>query len=78
MYRDPKKRPGVVNKDEIKKLPFLADIDFELLLNKKYTPPKIELDNEIDFEKIHSVYKIYYFLLKTSQSILYYILKFNY
>jgi hypothetical protein len=31
MCRDPKKRPGVVNKDEIKKLPFLADIDFDIL-----------------------------------------------
>jgi hypothetical protein len=55
MCRDPKKRPGVINKDEIKKLPFLSDIDFSLLETKKYTPPKIDIDNEIDFDKIHSV-----------------------
>ena len=44
MDKDPKQRLGFTSKNEIKQHPFFKDIDFQKVLDKKYTPYKAIID----------------------------------
>ena len=46
---DPKKRIGANNKDEIKKHVFFANVNFDLVYQRKYIPPEVE-DIKKEFE----------------------------
>lgn len=53
LHKDPKMRPGIKNKDEIKNDPFFKDIDWKKLAQRKLDPP-IKLcnnDNEDNEEE---------------------------
>ena len=39
---DPNKRIGVNDKNEIKKHPFFANVDFDLVYKKRYIPPEVD------------------------------------
>lgn len=48
MEKDPEKRLGVDDKQEIYKHPFFDDLDFTLLYQKKYLPPQIDYTFNMD------------------------------
>lgn len=56
MRKDPKKRIGAKNKDEIKNDPFFKNIDWRKVYEKKYNPPEdfvtYEEDTEVDCNSI--------------------------
>ena len=48
MAKDPEKRLGVDDKQEIYQHPFFADMDFSLLYQKKYLPPQMDYTFNMD------------------------------
>lgn len=54
LHRDPKMRPGVWNKEELKNDPFFKEIDWKKLMKRQLPPPiflKIEDGDDDDEEQ---------------------------
>ena len=57
MERNPEKRMGVKNMNEIKEHSFFKDIEFEMILKKEYKTPRIQFESESnDNKNITNVY----------------------
>lgn len=51
LHKDPKMRPGIKNKDEIKNDPFFKDIDWKKLTKRQIQPPIHLTLNDSDNEE---------------------------
>lgn len=52
LHRDPKMRPGIKSKDEIKNDPFFKDLDWKKLAKRQLPPPiKLAMGNDSDNEE---------------------------
>ncbi len=50
MSRNPEKRPGVKNKNDLLKDPFFKGLDWNKILNKEIPPPKLASMEDDDIE----------------------------
>ena len=52
MNRDPEKRLGVKDINEIKNHPLFNNYDWKKIIDKKITPPQITIENNVNFDKL--------------------------